>query len=89
MADIFGIPVRRLELLEEATSMGAAIAGGIGVGIWKDFSQADRMVREVTESLPHEEHHALYDELFAIFNEAYTALESGSIFHRLATLGAD
>ena len=30
MADIFGLPVQRLKVLEEATSMGAALAGMIG-----------------------------------------------------------
>jgi xylulokinase len=44
MADIFGIPVQRLALLQEATSMGAGVAGGIGVDIWKDFSKVVEMV---------------------------------------------
>ncbi|GAC1322949.1 MAG: xylulokinase [Chloroflexota bacterium] len=86
MADIFGVPVQRLTLLEEATSMGAAVAGGIGVGIWKDFSQAENMVRVEREIRPHEEHRQMYTELYGIFNAAYRVLEDGSIFDRLASL---
>ncbi len=37
MADIYGLPVLRPALLEEATSLGAAIAGGVGVGIFRRF----------------------------------------------------
>ena len=35
MANIYGIPVHRLAVLEEATSMGAALAGGVGVGLYE------------------------------------------------------
>ena len=38
MADIYGLPVQRLAILEEATSMGAALVGGVGVGLYPDFS---------------------------------------------------
>jgi xylulokinase len=89
MADIFGIPVHRLTLLEEATSMGAAVAGGIGVGIWKDFSQVDRMVGVAQETKPNSERRRLYDELYDIFNKSYAVLENGAIFHRLASLDTE
>ncbi|HEY8703228.1 MAG TPA: xylulokinase [Gaiellaceae bacterium] len=86
MADVFGIPVQRLTLLEEATSMGAAVAGGVGVGIWKDFSQVDRMVQIAGEVRPRAELAPLYDELYAIFDETYAALENASIFRRLEAI---
>jgi len=86
MADIFGIPVHRLALLEEATSMGAAAAGGVGVGIWKDFSKVDEMVRIASEAAPRTELRGLYDELYETFDEAYAALEDSSVFRRLAAL---
>lgn len=85
MADIFGVPVQRLTLLEEATSMGAAVAGGIGVGIWRDFSQAERMVSVEREICPQAERRQMYAELYDIFNNAYRVLEQGSIFDRIAS----
>jgi xylulokinase len=86
MADIFGLPVLRLALLEEATSMGAAVAGGVGVGIWKDFSQVDTMVAVQSESRPDPQRHEFYTEAYDIFNDLYDVLDRGSIFERLAAL---
>lgn len=83
MADVFGIPVQRPTLLEEATSMGAAVAGGVGAGIWKHFSQVDQMIRIASEARPRRELGPLYDELSAIFEATYAALEGASIFRRL------
>jgi xylulokinase len=88
MADVFGIPVHRLALLEEATSMGAAAAGGVGVGIWKDFSKVDEMVQIASEAEPRPELRALYDDLARIFDDAYAALEGSSVFRRLAAIDA-
>lgn len=83
MADVFGIPVERLTLLEEATSMGAAVAGGVGVGLWPDFSQVDRMVGVAAESRPRRELEPFYAELYAIFEQTYAALEGADVFRRL------
>lgn len=83
MADVFGIPVERLTLLEEATSMGAAVAGGVGIGVWPDFSQVDQMVGVASESRPRRELAPLYDELYAVFERTYAALESADVFRRL------
>ncbi len=84
MADIFGLPVLRLSLLEEATSMGAAVAGGVGVGLWKDFSQVEQMIQIEREALPDPRHRHLYDELYGIFNQIYSALDGAAIFSKLA-----
>jgi len=86
MADVFGLPVQRLRQLEEATSMGAAVAGGVGAGIWTEFSKVDEMVEIASESRPRDEVHVVYDRLYEIFNEAYDALEGPSLFGRLARL---
>lgn len=84
MADIFGLPVLRLSLLEEATSMGAALAGGVGVGLWKDFSQVEQMIQVEREARPDTRRQTLYDELYGIFNEIYSALDGAGIFGKLA-----
>ncbi|WP_052890123.1 xylulokinase [Thermogemmatispora carboxidivorans] len=86
MADVFGIPVLRLTQLEGATSMGAAIAGGVGVGIWQDFSQVDHMVSVARETHPNQERYRFYSKQYEIFNAIYDALEDASIFDRLAAL---
>ncbi|MBN1878132.1 MAG: FGGY-family carbohydrate kinase [Anaerolineae bacterium] len=82
MADVYGIPVQRLAILEEATSMGAALAGGVGVGLYPDFSMATAMnpVAEVIDPDPAAQ--AMYDKLQPIFSATYRALEP--IYDQLA-----
>jgi xylulokinase len=75
MADIYGMPVQRPALLEEATSMGAAIAGGIGVGLFSDFSIAERLTPIVDAVQPNPALQPLYDRLYAVFNRAYELIE--------------
>jgi xylulokinase len=75
MADIYGLPVLRPAILEEATSMGAAIAGGVGVGIFPDWSVAERLTPIVDTCAPDPSLKAEYDRQYALFNRAYSALE--------------
>ncbi len=74
MADVYGIPVHRLAILEEATSMGAALTGGVGVGLYPGFSMIEAMnqVREVIEPDPAAQ--AAYEAIYPIFEAAYQAL---------------
>lgn len=74
MANIYGMPIQRMSFLEEATSMGAALAGGIGVGLYSDYSLIDQMnpVAEIIDPEPAQ--HAAYQELFSVFDSTYQAL---------------
>lgn len=74
MADIYGMPVHRLSILEEATSMGAAVAGGVGVGLYPDFSIIEQMnqVAEIIEPNPSAQ--AIYARILPTFEAAYQAL---------------
>jgi xylulokinase len=74
MADIYGVPVQRLAILEEATSMGAALAGGIGVGLYKDFSMSQTMNAVAETFQPHPAARAVYAQIYPIFEAAYHAL---------------
>jgi xylulokinase len=84
MADIYGIPIRRPALLAEATSFGAALAGGIGVGMYKDWSLAETLTPIVDELQPNPELTGLYEKLYGVFNRAYDAFEP--FFTEVATL---
>jgi glycerol kinase len=44
-ADIIGIPVDR-PVMRETTALGAAIAAGFAVGIWKEFDELKEINRE-------------------------------------------
>jgi xylulokinase len=73
MADIYGMPVQRPALLAEATALGAALAGGIGVGLYPDWSMAESLTPVVDEIQPNRELAPVYERLYAFFNRAYDA----------------
>jgi xylulokinase len=74
MADVYGVPVQRLKVLEEATSLGAAVAGGVGVGVYKDFSIVEHMNPVVSTVEPNPTSKETYNKLLNVFNSAYEAL---------------
>jgi xylulokinase len=75
LADIYGLPIARPALLEEATSLGAAIAGGVGVGVFPDFSIAETLAPLVDVTPPNPATQHEYRRLYALFNRLYEALE--------------
>ena len=74
LADIFGRPTLRPRLLEEATSLGAAVAGGVGVGLFHDFSIIRQFIEIVDRQTPNPEAQVVYNRLYPIFLETYDAL---------------
>ncbi len=75
MADIYGMPVQRLAILEEATSMGAALVGGVGVGLYPGFDMSHQMNAVATTVLPDPSAQAMYERMMPVFNRLYDALE--------------
>lgn len=84
MADIYGIKVLKLNYLEEATSMGAAVTGGVGAGLYKDFSVIDQYIQVVEEQAPDAVNHLKYQQIMPIFEESYASLVS--VYDQLARL---
>jgi xylulokinase len=74
MADMYQVPVHRLAILEEATSMGAALAGGIGVGLYPGWDMIEQMNQVVQVVEPDPAAQAVYNRQFPIFEAAYQAL---------------
>jgi len=74
LADVLGLPILLPDLLAEATSLGAAVAGGVGVGLYPDFSVARRFVRVREAEDPDPAAHRCYDDILSVFQEAYRAL---------------
>jgi xylulokinase len=74
MADIFNRPIERLTYLEEATSLGAAIAGGVAFGLFKNFQVAKENSQVADVQHPRPDHREVYDRTYIIFQEAYEAL---------------
>jgi len=74
MADVYNAEIHIPNYLEEATSMGAAILGGIGAGIFPGFEVIDRFIRITKIVQPVPENAAVYKALTPLFDEAYFAL---------------
>jgi xylulokinase len=74
LADIWQKPLEVPTYTEEATSLGAAVCGGVGIGAFRDFSVIHKFNRPVKTIKPHTERAPLYDELFQLFNKTYDSL---------------
>lgn len=74
LADIFNAKIKVPTLLEEATSMGAAVTGGVGVGIFKDFTAIDSMIEINRELTPDNGAVAAYRPVKEAFEVCYEAL---------------
>lgn len=75
LCDIFELPVSIPNYLEEATSMGAALTAGVGVGIFDDFGAIDRFIKINETNMPDYTNKTVYEEMKKMFNEAYYMLE--------------
>ena len=75
MANIYGMPVQRLAILEEATSMGAALVGGVGVGLYPGFDMIHQMNAVAATIMPDPAAQATYERMMPVFNRLYDALE--------------
>ena len=74
MANIYNARIRVPVLLEEATSMGAAVTGGVGVGIFKDFHVIDQMIEIKEELAPVPLAKDAYQTVKETFEICYNAL---------------
>jgi len=82
LANVLGLPILLPALPAQATSLGAAIAGGVGVGLYSGFDVAYKLVRVAEAERPDPASQASYAEIYPLFLETYLALEP--IFGALA-----
>ncbi|HVT67108.1 MAG TPA: xylulokinase [Trebonia sp.] len=75
LADTWGVPVRRGRLVEQATSVGAAIVGGVGVGMFDGFAVAQRLAAYQDTVLPDAATHERRERGHELFVDAYRRLE--------------
>ena len=81
-ADVNGVPFSRVSNPQQATAVGAAIMGGVGVGIWDSYDEAAKLVSISKTFSPNKENFAMYDELYPIYKDAYPTLKD--IFDRIS-----
>ena len=84
MADVYDCPVHSLNFLEEATSMGAAVIGGVAAGVFADFDVIHRFVRVDHSATPDPKNRQVYRNLLPVFEHAYRSLVD--VYDELAEL---
>jgi xylulokinase len=85
VADVLGLPLESI-VHHPGSSLGAAFASGMGVGVFQDWSEIGRFV-EVEERIePDEKNHSRYLELYQVYRSLYPALKEQQ--HALAGFGA-
>ncbi len=74
MADIYNKTVLKPCILEEATSLGAAVAGGIGAGIFGGYDTVKEINKIQDKITPEKSRVEKYREFFPVFKKSYQAL---------------
>lgn len=75
MSDVFQTNLLIPDLLEEAGAMGAAVNGGVGVGLYKNYSAIQSFIKIKDRIQPSKENLEIYQETKAKFNEYYNSLK--------------
>ncbi len=73
-ADVYNLPVLKPNFTDEATSVGAAITGGVGIGLFNSFDVTDRFFQIESKTLPVSENHLYYSKRLEVFNQLYNSL---------------
>ena len=74
LADVWQKPLQCIQHPGEATSMGAAVCGGVGIGVFKSFQDVSLFTRPVHTIWPRKENAELYEKLAKIFESVYAGL---------------
>ena len=75
LADIWQKPLLVPQYLEEATSMGAAICAGVGIGAYQDFQVAKRLNKTARVIQPDTCKAEIYSKMHELFCETYHRLK--------------
>ncbi|MCG6881283.1 MAG: xylulose kinase, partial [Deltaproteobacteria bacterium] len=85
-ADIYNRPVQTLKT-SDAAVLGAAICGGVGTGLFKDFQEGvSAMVSIQEEFRPGMENVKIYDDLYDAYCLVYEGMAEKGVFHSIAKM---
>lgn len=84
MRSVYGRPVKVHSFSGKATSIGAAIAAGVSIGIFDSFEEAARIISYQRFYQPRPSDVEVYQSYYRIYNMMYRQLKP--IHHGIATL---
>jgi xylulokinase len=83
LADVFGRPVDLLKV-PECTTLGAAVLGAVGAGVFGNIEEAVRCMVHFDKSLePDKTNQSMYSEMFDCFQSAFLALRESGVYEKL------
>lgn len=74
-ASMFNAPVRVHQTPHEATSLGAAFAAGVGIGLYKDFHEAARQIHTRQTYQPNDGETAAYARHASVYKTLYPGMK--------------
>ena len=74
LADVLNVKFDMPDCVEAATSIGAAVIAGVGVGVFDSFDEIKRFLKFEKHVEPKKENQKVYEELKPVFDEAYHCL---------------
>ena len=75
LASIFDLPTKVHQAPGETTSLGAAIAAGVGIGIFGGYSEAAGVVNARSTHQPNPQWTKDYREVYAIYKDIYDRIK--------------
>lgn len=75
VADVLGVPVISHNHLKDSKNFGAAVLGGIGIGLYENIDEVKQMVTIESRLEPDQKNAQLYNDLLPIFEKSYYALK--------------
>ncbi len=85
-ADVLGITCVR-NIIEDATSLGAAILAASGAGVFPDIAKAAENLCKVDKKwATHEQRHVYYDKIYNFSNNLYKLLKSQNLYKNFSDI---
>ena len=73
-ADIMNVELITYEYMDEAATVGAAVLGGMALGLYEDESAVHKFMKVTSVTKPIAENHAAYQKLMPLFEDVYNAM---------------
>jgi xylulokinase len=71
VSDALGVNVHTHNHIRDCKNFGAAILGGVGIGMYEDLNITDKILKITSETTPVTENTEYYDKLLPIYDLAY------------------
>jgi xylulokinase len=73
-ADVLGKPIKQIHVLQDVGTVGVAMVAAVGLGVYKDFDQLEKIFKVKATFNPIEENTKNYTRLFDAFKKVYKGL---------------